>query len=80
MHFLTFTRFFIDQGPGPEPLIGMAEKENQYSDVRRPTVQLTPEEHRKISHYCIDHDIKIGEFLKKAGLYCLKHKIDPMEE
>jgi len=63
-----------------EPVISMAEKINQYSDVRRPTVQLTLDEHRKISHYCIDNGIKIGDFLRTAALYCLKHKINPSED
>lgn len=58
----------------------MTEKKNQFSDVKRPTVQLTPEEHRKISHYCIDKGIKIGDFLKKAAIYCLKHNINPTED
>jgi len=60
--------------------IDMAEKKNQFSDVKRPTVQLTPDEHRKLSHYCIDHDIRIGDFLRYAALYCLKNKIDPTRE
>ena len=80
MHFLTFTRFFIDPELRTKLLIVMADKRNQYSEVRRPTVQLSPEEHRKISHYCIDQGIKIGDFLKKAALYCLKHKINPADE
>jgi len=60
--------------------MGMPDKRNQYSEVKRPTVQLSPEEHRKIFHYCIDHDIKIGDFLKKAAMYCLKNKIDPTKD
>jgi len=80
VHFLTFTRFFIDLAHRMEPVISMAEKINQYSDVRRPTVQLTLDEHRKISHYCIDNGIKIGDFLRTAALYCLKHKINPSED
>ena len=80
MHFLTFTRFFIDLAHRMEPVISMAEKINQYSDVRRPTVQLTLDEHRKISHYCIDNGIKIGDVLRTAALYCLKHKINPSED
>jgi hypothetical protein len=56
----------------------MTEKKNQFSEVKRPTVQLSQEDHRKISHYCIDNGIKIGDFLRKAALYCLKHKINPI--
>lgn len=58
----------------------MAEKKNQFSEVKRPTVQLSPEEHRRISHYCIDQGIKIGDFLRHAALYCMKHKINPAED
>ncbi len=58
----------------------MAEKKNQFSDVKRPTVQLSPEEHRRISHFCIDQGVKIGDFLRQAALYCMKHKINPAED
>lgn len=58
----------------------MTEKKNQYGGMKRPTVQLTPEEHRKISHYCIDKGIKIGDFLRKAGLYCMKNNINLPED
>lgn len=48
--------------------------------MKRPTVQLTPEEHRNISHYCIDKNIKIGDFMRKAALYCMKHNINLPED
>lgn len=53
------------------------EKENQYSGVRRPTVVLTEAEHKEIAHYCIEHDLKIGEFLKEAARYCMNRNIVP---
>ena len=56
------------------------EKKNQYADVRRPTVILSEEEHKRIAHYCIDNGIKIGDFLRKSALYCLKHGINPTED
>jgi len=55
----------------------MKEKKNQYEGLKRPTVMLTGEEHKAIAHFCIDHDITISEFLKRAGLYCVKKKIVP---
>lgn len=54
-----------------------SEKRNQYADVRRPTVVLTEDEHKEIAHYCIEHGMKIGEFLKEAARYCMKHGILP---
>jgi hypothetical protein len=58
----------------------MEEKKNQYGGMKRPTVQLTPEEHRSISHYCIDKGIKIGDFLKRAAFYCMQHNINLPED
>jgi hypothetical protein len=58
----------------------MAEKRNPYDNVKRPTVQFSPEEHRRILHYCIDQEIKIGDFLRQAAIYCMKHKINPAED
>ncbi len=58
----------------------MPEKRNPYEKVKRPTVQFSPEEHRRISHYCIDQGVKIGDFLRQAALYCMKHKINPAED
>jgi len=55
----------------------MKEKKNPYETLKRPTVSLTNEEHKAIAHFCIDHDISIGDFLKRAGLYCVKKKIVP---
>ncbi|HNR90557.1 MAG TPA: hypothetical protein PKM65_19630 [Spirochaetota bacterium] len=60
--------------------MGKAEKKNQYDGVRRPTVVLSEEEHKELAHYCIDNGIKIGDFLRKSALYCLKHGINPTED
>ena len=56
------------------------EKEKQFAGLKRPTVVLTKEEHKRIAHFCIENDIKIGEFLKKAALYCVKKNIVPGED
>jgi hypothetical protein len=56
------------------------KRKNQFDGYKRPTVQLTPEEHKKIFHYCIDNEMKIGEFLKEAALYCIRNKIKPKEK
>ncbi len=45
--------------------------DNQYSGDKG----LTGDEHKTIVKFCIDHDLKIGEFLLQAGLYCVKKKI-----
>ena len=50
------------------------------SKDKRPTVRLEPEEHKLVAHYCIDIDMSIGDFLRQAALYCVKHKIDPSKK
>jgi hypothetical protein len=50
---------------------------NQYSHVKRPNVPLSPEEHKLIAKYCIDNEIKIGDFLRGAGIYCVTNGIIP---
>ena len=50
------------------------------SKEKRPTVRLEPEEHKLVAHYCIDIDMSIGDFLRQAALYCVKHKIDPSKK
>ena len=52
------------------------KKGNQYTGLKRPNVTLTAEEHKEIMHFCIDQEMKIGEFLKLAGLYCVREGID----
>lgn len=52
-------------------------KGKRYTDVKRPTVTLSAEEHKAIEHYRIDLGIKIGEFLRECALYCLENGIDP---
>ena len=49
----------------------------QYSNLKRPTVTLSLDEHKKIAKFCIDNDIKIGEFLRRAGIYCATNRIIP---
>ena len=50
------------------------------NEAKRPTVKLEPDEHKLVAHYCIDIDMSIGDFLRKAALYCVKNKIDPSEK
>lgn len=52
---------------------------NQYSKVKRPTVTLTSEEHKLIAKFCIDNDMKIGDFLRRAGVHCVTKGIIPKE-
>jgi len=42
-----------------------------------PNVKLSPEEHKIIAKFCIENDIKIGEFLRRAGIYCATNRIIP---
>ena len=49
--------------------------DNKYDGLKRPTVPLTTDEHKKIARFCIDNDMKIGEFLRRAGLYCVENGI-----
>ncbi len=48
---------------------------NQYTHMKRPNVPMTLDEHKRIAKYCIDNEMKIGDFLRQAGLYCLDKKI-----
>jgi hypothetical protein len=50
-------------------------KYTQYSHVKRPNVTLSPEEHKLIAKFCIDNEIKIGDYLRRAGLYCVEKGI-----
>ena len=59
--------------------MGKENKNSQFDGLKRPTVVLTPEEHKTISHYCIDNNLKIGDFLKEAALYCIRKRINPKE-
>ena len=51
------------------------KKYNQYSHLKRPNVTLTLDEHKKIAKYCIDNEMKIGDFLRQAALHCIDKKI-----
>ena len=51
------------------------ESEKRYKDVKRPTITLTIEEHKAIEHFRIDLDMKIGEFIREAALYCVRNNI-----
>lgn len=51
--------------------------DGQYSNLKRPTVTLSLDEHKKIAKFCIENDIKIGEFLRRAGIYCATNRIIP---
>jgi hypothetical protein len=52
---------------------------DQIKDSKRPTVAFSNDEHKLIAHFCIDHDLKLGDFLKNAALYCVKNKINPVK-
>ncbi len=58
----------------------MALKKGRYAGLVRPFVVLTPEEDKKLSHAAIDQSMGKSEFIKKALLYCLNHKIDLSKE
>ena len=49
--------------------------DNKYDGLKRPTVPLTIDEHKMIARFCIDNDMKIGDFLRKAANYCVENKI-----
>lgn len=51
------------------------KKLNQYSQVKRPNITLALDEHKKIAKYCIDNEMKIGDFLRQAALHCIDKKI-----
>jgi len=53
------------------------KENNQYSHVKRPNVTLSPDEHKLIAKFCIDNEIKIGDFLRRAGVYCVNNGIIP---
>lgn len=55
----------------------MDKNDKKYMGLKRPTVTLTKEEHKKIAIYCLENDLKIGDFLKQAGLYCVDKNIIP---
>ncbi len=42
---------------------------------KRPTVMFTKDEHKLIARHCLDNDMKIGDFLRRAGLHCVEKKI-----
>lgn len=50
---------------------------NQYTEVKRPNVTLSPEEHKLIAKFCIDNEMKIGDFLRRAGIHCVTKGIIP---
>jgi hypothetical protein len=52
-------------------------KTGQYSKVKRPTVTLSPEEHKLIAKFCIDQEITINDFMRRAALHCVNKKIVP---
>ncbi len=58
----------------------MKDEQDKYQGLRRPTVTFTEEEHKRIAHYCIDHGMKIGDFIRRAALHCLDNDIIPDKE
>ena len=83
-HVFTFIRiiafmFLIDKLAKRMVTLFMEKKKNQFEGLKRPTVVLTLEEHKAIAHFCIDHDITISEFLKRAGLYFVEKGKVPEE-
>ena len=57
----------------------MKKTEDQNQDSKRPAVAFSNDEHKLIAHFCIEHDLKLGDFLKNAALYCVKNKINPVK-
>jgi len=51
--------------------------DNKYDGYKRPTVTLTPEEHKLIAKFCIDQEITINDFMRLAALHCVNKKIVP---
>lgn len=56
------------------------DSDKRYKDVKRPTITLSGDEHKTIEHFRIDLDMKIGEFIREAALYCVKNNIDPRKK
>jgi hypothetical protein len=51
--------------------------DNKYEGLKRPTVTLSPEEHKLIAKFCIDQEITINDFMRRAALHCVNKKIVP---
>jgi hypothetical protein len=43
----------------------------------RPAVVLTKAEHKEVARYCLENDLKIGDFIKRSVMYCVKNDIVP---
>ncbi|MCP4137486.1 MAG: hypothetical protein GY754_41345 [bacterium] len=54
-------------------------KNEKYKDYKRPTLLLTPEQHKRIKLLCVENDIKLQDFLTHAAMYCLEKNILPEE-
>ena len=78
-HVLTFLRYFLLFDMTPHFCFSYRMTKDTSKD-KRPTVRREPEEHKLVAHYCIDIDMSIGDFLRQAALYCVKHKIDPSKK
>ena len=57
----------------------MNEKNKSYDNLKRPTVPLTKEEHKTIAMFCLENDLKIGDFIRRAALHCVEKKIIPKD-
>jgi len=53
-----------------------AKPHDRYGGKLRPFLLLTPEEDKQIAHCAIDAEITKSEWLRRAAMYCVKHKID----
>jgi hypothetical protein len=53
-----------------------ALKKGRYAGQVRPFIILSPDEDKLVAHAAIDADLSKSEWLKRAALYCVRHKID----
>ena len=52
------------------------KKYNGTEKIKRPAIRLTEEQHKKIGHYCVDHDLSIQDFFTLSAMYIVDNDID----
>ena len=72
-----YKSFFVEipDNRGSDGEMKKENEKNQYQGMKRPSVVFTEEEHKIIAHYCIDNNLKVGDFIKRAALHCAKNKV-----
>ncbi len=45
------------------------------SEEVRTTLRMEKELHKKIKHFCVEHDISLQEFALNSMIYCMDKKI-----